>query len=91
MQTVVVADVVHPDQLLVSRVLPDDERPLINDMELPFGSAWILRELEDVGIFPDQVLKDILLAINLRRPAVNIVERTHVIESTRVVFMIVSQ
>ena len=88
---VVVADVMDPDELFVGGVFAENEGVFIDDVKHPFRGSGILRELEDVGIFPDQVLKDIPLAIDLSRSAVNIIERPHIIEPACVVFMVVCQ
>ena len=86
---VVVADVVHPDQFHLRRIGIDEERLLADDVEFPFGRARVFGKLEHVRIFTDEVLQDIALAIDLRRPPVDVVEGPHIVKAARVVLVVV--
>ena len=90
-KTVAVADIVDPDQLFRIVVRLHDERFLSDDVHVPFRGSGILRKGEDIGIFPDQVAQDILFAVDFGRTPVDIVQRTHVVQSAGVVFVIVRQ
>ena len=86
-----VADIVHPDQLHVLRVRVDQKRILVDHVEMPFGRSGVFREGEDVGIFLDQLVEDVPLAIDLGGALVDVVERAHVIKASSVVLVVVGQ
>ena len=86
-----VTDIVYPDKFLAGNVLPDNERVFIYDMQVPFRSSGVLRELEHIGIFPDQVLKHILFAVDLACASVDVVQRPDVVKATSVVLVVVGE
>ena len=86
-----VADIVHPDQLHVLRVRVDQKRILVDHVEMPFGRSGVFREGEDVGIFLDQLVEDVPLAVDLGGALVDVVERAHVIKTSSVVLVVVCQ
>lgn len=88
---VMVADIVHPDQLHVLCVRIDQKRILVNDMQMPLRGSGVFRESEDVGIFLDKIVEDVPLAIDLGGALVDVVERAHVIKASSVVLVVVCQ
>ena len=86
-----VADIVHPDQLHVLRVRVDQKRILVDHVEMPFGRSGVFREGEDVGIFLDQLVEDVPLAVDFGGALVDVVERAHVIKASSVVLVVVCQ
>jgi hypothetical protein len=81
----------YPYELTVFCVGIYQERFVIDNVQVPFRGARILREPEYVRIFTDQVFLYPVFAIYFRSPPVDVVERTDVVEPSGVVLVVVGQ
>jgi len=72
-------------------LFPDYERTVIYGVDMPFRRPGILVLREGVAVLDFERVEDPVLALNLNRAPVDVVERTHVIQAPGVVLVVVCQ
>ena len=90
-QTIPVADIMHPDQFPRFRFRIEDERPLVDQVDVPFRSAGIFFFGERITVFRLQRPEDFRFAVDFDGASAGVVEGTDIIQPSRMVLMIVSQ
>ena len=83
--------IVHPDEFLVFRIRENEERLLVNHVQMPFWRTGVFRERKHIRIFIYEVAEHIFFAIDFSGAAGDVVQRPYIVQAASVVLVIVSE
>ena len=90
-KAVAVAGVMDPDQFPGLPFGIDDERLLVNQMDMPFRRSGVFLFGKRVAVFAAEGIEHFPFAVDFHAAAVDVIERAHVVQSARMVFVVVGQ